>query len=122
MSASLPEEETLEETLRTPQSARQRTFSALRYRDFRLLWFGAFTSTTGTWMQTVAQSWVVLSLTGSAFLLGVDGFLATGPMLLFSVFGGVVADRLERRRIMLTSQYLQMSFVFILGLLIWTKH
>ncbi len=122
MSASLPEEETLEETLRTPQSALQRTFSALRYRDFRLLWFGAFTSTTGTWMQTVAQSWVVLSMTGSAFLLGVDGFLATGPMLLFSVFGGVVADRLERRRIMLTSQYLQMSFAFILGLLIWTKH
>jgi predicted MFS family arabinose efflux permease len=121
MSASLPQEEALEETLRTPQTALQRTFSALRYRDFRLLWFGAFTSTTGTWMQTVAQSWVVLSMTGSAFLLGVDGFLATGPMLLFSLFGGVVADRFERRRIMLLSQYLQMSFAFILGLLIWTK-
>ncbi|MGZ7039640.1 MAG: MFS transporter, partial [Thermoanaerobaculia bacterium] len=121
MSASLPEEESIEETLRTPQSALRRTFSALHYRDFRLLWFGAFTSTTGTWMQTVAQSWVVLSITGSAFLLGVDGFLATGPMLLFSIFGGVVADRLERRRIMLTSQYLQMSFALILGLLIWTK-
>jgi predicted MFS family arabinose efflux permease len=99
----------------------RRTFSALHYRDFRLLWFGAFTSTTGTWMQTVAQSWVVLSMTGSAFLLGVDGFLATGPMLLFSLFGGVVADRLERRRIMLASQYLQMTFAFVLGLLIWTK-
>ena len=72
-------------------------------------------------MQTVAQSWVVLSMTGSAFLLGVDGFLATGPMLLFSLFGGVVADRVERRRIMLASQYLQMTFAFVLGLLIWTK-
>jgi len=124
LSSSLPQEESIESTLRTPppeRSALRRTFSALHYRDFRLLWFGAFTSTTGTWMQTVAQSWVVLSMTGSAFLLGVDGFLATGPMLLFSVFGGVVADRLERRRIMLASQYLQMTFAFILGLLIWTK-
>jgi predicted MFS family arabinose efflux permease len=124
MSASLPEEESLESTLRTPpppRSALRRTFSALHYRDFRLLWFGAFTSTTGTWMQTVAQSWLVLSMTGSAFLLGVDGFLATGPMLLFSLFGGVVADRFERRRIMILSQYLQMGFAFILGLLILTK-
>jgi predicted MFS family arabinose efflux permease len=124
LSSSLPQEESIESTLRTPplpQSALRRTFSALHYRDFRLLWFGAFTSTTGTWMQTVAQSWVVLSMTGSAFLLGVDGFLATGPMLIFSLFGGVVADRLERRRIMLASQYLQMTFAFILGLLIWTK-
>jgi len=102
-----------------PRSRLSRTFSALQYRDFRLLWFGAFTSTTGTWMQTFAQSWVVLTLTGSALLLGVDGFLATGPMLLFSLFGGVVADRLERRRIMLMSQYLQMSFAIILGLLIY---
>jgi MFS family permease len=102
-----------------PQGAFARTFSALRYRDFRLLWFGAFTSTTGTWMQTVAQGWVVLSMTNSAFLLGVDGFLATGPMLVFSLFGGVVADRVERRKIMLLSQYLQMSFALILGALIW---
>jgi len=50
-----------------------RTFSALRYRDFRLLWFGAITSTIGTFMQTLAQAWLVYTLTGSAFLLGVDG-------------------------------------------------
>jgi MFS family permease len=123
MSTSLPEEERLEsEAYVAPRGALARTFSALRYRNFRLLWFGAFTSTTGTWMQTVAQSWVVLSLTGSAFLLGVDGFLATGPMLIFSLFGGVVADRLERRRIMLASQYLQMTFAAILCVLIYTKH
>ncbi|HEV7920546.1 MAG TPA: MFS transporter [Thermoanaerobaculia bacterium] len=120
MSASLPEHEPIaaESGAALPQSALRRTFSALAYRDFRLLWFGAFTSTTGTWMQTVAQSWVVLSMTGSAFLLGVDGFLATGPMLFFSLFGGVVADRMERRKVMLWSQYLQMTFAFILGLLI----
>lgn len=123
MSASLPEEEELESRAQTPPPPRgpiARTFSALQYRDFRLLWFGAFTSTTGTWMQTVAQGWVVLSMTNSAFLLGVDGFLSTGPMLVFSLFGGVVADRIERRKIMLFSQYLQMTFAFILGALIWS--
>ena len=123
MSASLPDEETLESDLTMPPrpvGRLGRMFSALRYRDFRRLWFGAFTSTVGTWMQTVAQGWVVLQMTNSAFLLGVDGFLATGPMLLFSLFGGVVADRVDRRKIMLLSQYLQMSFAFILGALIWS--
>jgi predicted MFS family arabinose efflux permease len=123
MSASLPQEEALENECRTPPPEKRghlaRTFSALHYRDFRLLWFGAFTSTTGTWMQTVAQGWVVLNMTKSAFLLGVDGFLSTGPMLIFSLFGGVVADRIDRRRVMLLSQYLQMSFAFILAALIW---
>lgn len=121
MSSSLPQEESLESTARTipPRGPLGRTFSALRYRDFRLLWIGAFTSTTGTWMQTVAQGWLVLQMTDSAFLLGVDGFLATGPMLFFSLFGGVVADRMERRKIMLLSQYLQMGFAFILALLIY---
>jgi len=123
MSASLPQEESLESIARAapqPRSRLARTFSALHYRDFRLLWIGAFTSTVGTWMQTVAQGWVVLSMTNSAFLLGVDGFLATGPMLLFSLFGGVAADRIERRKIMLLSQYLQMTFAFILAALIWS--
>lgn len=95
-------------------------FHAFRYRDFRLVWIGAFTSTTGTWMQTVAQSWVVLSITGSAFYLGVDAFLATLPMILFSLFGGVIADRLDRRKLLMLSQVLQMSFAFVLAALIFT--
>ena len=99
-----------------------RTFSALRYRDFRLLWFGAITSTIGTFMQTLAQAWLVYTLTGSAFLLGVDGFLATGPMLLFSLFGGVVADRMARKKIMMGSQIAQGTFALILAALIWTHH
>lgn len=123
MSSSLPQEETVEANARAamPQGRVARTFSALRYRDYRLLWFGAFASTTGTFMQTMAQGWLVYTMTGSAFLLGVDGFLATGPMLLFSLFGGVIADRVERRRIMLASQVLQMSFAFVLTGLIWFK-
>ena len=123
MSSSLPQEQELESTARSamPRGKLSRTFSALHYREFRLLWFGAFTSTVGTWMQTVAQGWLVLQMTDSAFLLGVDGFLATGPMLLFSLFGGVVADRLERRKIMMLSQYFQMAFAFTLAALIWVE-
>ncbi len=127
MSASLPQEQALEQEARAPsphpgppEGRLARTFSALRYRDFRVMWLGAFLSTTGTWMATVAQGWVVLSMTNSAFLLGVDGFLATGPMLVFSLFGGVVADRVERKKIMLFSQYLQMAFAFILAVLLFS--
>ncbi|HKR66332.1 MAG TPA: MFS transporter [Thermoanaerobaculia bacterium] len=121
MSGSLPQEQALEsEAHAAPRGRIARTFSALHYRDFRLVWIGAFTSTTGTWMQTIAQGWVVLQMTKSPFLLGVDGFLATGPMLIFSLFGGVVADRIERRKIMLYSQYLQMTFAFILAALLWS--
>jgi predicted MFS family arabinose efflux permease len=121
MSSSLPQEETVEANAQAgiPSGRFQRTFSALRYRDFRLLWFGAFASTTGTFMQTLAQGWLVYTMTGSAFLLGVDGFLATGPMLLFSLFGGVIADRIERRKIMLLSQVMQMTFAFVLTGLIY---
>lgn len=99
-----------------------RTFSAFENRDFRLMWTGAFISTTGTWMQTVAQAWVVYSLTNSAFYLGADAFLATVPMIIFSLLGGVVADRIERRKILLMSQYLQMSIAFVLAALLYTKH
>ncbi len=101
-----------------PYAAFRRTFSALRYRDYRLVWIGAFTSTTGTWMQTVAQSWVVLEITGSPFYLGLDAFLAMLPMILFSLVGGAVADRIERRRILFWSQIFQMSFALILAALL----
>ncbi len=95
-----------------------RTFQAYRYRDFRLMWFGAFTSSTGTWMQTVAQSWLVLSLTGSAFYLGLTGFLGEVPFILFTLVGGVVADRFDRRKLLLGSQYVQMTCAFILTALV----
>lgn len=98
------------------------TFSALRYRDFRLVWIGAFISTTGTWMQTVAQSWLVFSMTQSAFLLGLDAFLGTVPIILFSLFGGVAADRFDRRKMLMTSQVLQMTFALVLvGLIVSGK-
>ena len=95
--------------------------AALTYRDFRVLWFGAFTSTIGTWMQKVAQSWLVLTITGSssAFFLGLDSFLGELPILLLTLIGGVVADRYDRRRLLLTSQYVQMSTAFALAALVY---
>lgn len=94
-----------------------RLFKALRYRDFRLLWAGACVSSIGTWMQKLAQSWLVLQLSNSPFLLGLDSFLGEIPILLFSLVGGVVADRRDRRHMLLASQALQMSCAFSLALL-----
>ena len=95
-----------------------RVFKAFQYREFRLLWFGSFTSSTGTWMQILAQSWLVYNISGSAFLLGLDNFLAQLPIVLFSLIGGVIADRLDRRHVLLGSQYVQMICSFLLTLLI----
>ena len=95
-----------------------RTFRAFTYRDYRLLWAGAFLSSVGTWMQEVAQNWLILTMTGSAFLLGLDAFLGDAPFLAFSLFGGVLADRVDRRRILLLSQLVQLSSAFLLAGLI----
>jgi MFS family permease len=97
--------------------AGRRVTAALAYRDFRLLWFGALTSSIGTWMQKVAQAWLIVTLTGSAsaFFLGLDSFLGELPLLLFILIGGVVADRYNRRRLMLMSQFVQMTAAFLLA-------
>ncbi len=87
----------------------RRTLAAFTYRDFRVQWIGACTSSIGTWMQIVAQNWLVVSLTNSAFFLGLDAFLQQLPIILFSLIGGVFADRYDRRRTLLASQYIQMS-------------
>ena len=96
----------------------RRVFKAFEYRDFRLMWFGACTSSIGTWMQIVAQGWLIYRLSHSAFLLALDQFLAGIPIFLFSLIGGVVADRIERRKILLMSQYIQMATAGILTVLV----
>jgi predicted MFS family arabinose efflux permease len=101
-------------------SALRRVFKAFQYRDFRLMWFGACTSSIGTWMQIVAQGWLIYRLSHSAFLLALDQFLAGIPIFLFSLIGGVVADRAERRKILLGSQYVQMACATILTVLVTT--
>jgi predicted MFS family arabinose efflux permease len=102
-------------------TALRRIAAALTYRDFRVLWFGAFTSTIGTWMQKVAQNWLVLTIAGpsSAFFLGLDSFLGEAPILLFTLVGGVVADRRDRRHLLLMSQYVQMTTAFTLAALVY---
>ena len=97
-----------------------RVFKAFQYRDFRLMWIGACTSSIGTWMQIVAQGWLVYRLSHSAFLLALDQFLGGIPIFLFSLIGGVVADRVERRKILLSSQYVQMATATILTVLVAT--
>jgi MFS family permease len=99
--------------------ALRRMLAAFTYRDFRVQWFGACSSSVGTWMQLTAQNWMVLSLTGSAFFLGLDAFLQQLPIMLFTLIGGVLADRRDRRRTLLTSQYIQMSTAATLALLVY---
>ena len=97
-----------------------RTFKAFQYPDFRIMWFGACTSSIGTWMQQLAQAWLVFQLTGSSFLLGLDSFLGQIPILLFSLLGGVAADRIERRKLLIGSQVVQMACAFTLTILFAT--
>jgi len=102
--------------------AGRRVAAALAYRDFRLLWFGALTSSIGTWMQKVAQAWLIVTLAGtaSAFFLGLDSFLGEVPILLFTLIGGVVADRRNRRHLLVVSQCVQMIAAFVLAALVFT--
>jgi len=80
------------------------TFRALRHRNFRLFWFGQMISLAGTWMQMTAQSWLVLTLTESPLKLGLVNSLQFAPMLVFTLYAGVLADRLPKRRIVMTTQ------------------
>jgi MFS family permease len=98
----------------------RKTFKAFQYRDFRLMWIGACTSSIGTWMQIVAQGWLIYRLSHSSRLLGLDQFLGGLPIFLFTLIGGVVADRFERRKILLVSQYIQMASAAILTVLVAT--
>jgi predicted MFS family arabinose efflux permease len=102
------------------RSTLRRVFKAFQYRDFRLMWFGACTSSIGTWMQIVAQGWLIYRLSHSPFLLALDQFLGGIPIFLFSLIGGVVADRIERRKILLVSQYMQMGSAALLTILVAT--
>lgn len=83
---------------------RLQTFSSLRHRDYRLLWFGTVFASSGQWIQQVSVGWLTYDLTGSPFLLGVVNGFRSLPMLLLGPFGGVAADRMDRRRLMLFTQ------------------
>ncbi|MFZ5644600.1 MAG: MFS transporter [Bacillota bacterium] len=94
------------------------TLAALRHRNFRLFWAGQCVSLVGGWMQYMAQAWLVLEMTGSAFLLGIIWACQFGPTLLFSLPAGVIADRFPKRKLIILTQCANMLLALILGLLV----
>ena len=98
----------------------RRGFSALGHRNFRLFWFGQLISLVGTWMQTVAQSWLVLELTGDPVALGITAAVQFLPVLLFGLFGGLIADALPKRRTLYVTQGGSAVLALILGVLVAT--
>jgi MFS family permease len=107
---------------RTPvgQISLRQTFRALRHRNYRLFFYGQLVSLIGTWMQQTAMSWLVYQMTGSKFLLGVVAAVGSAPMMLFSLWGGALADRHPKRNIILGAQIAQMIPAFVLAALAWT--
>ena len=93
---------------------------ALRHRNFQLFFSGQLISLTGTWMQTVAQSWLVYKLTGSGLLLGSVGFASQIPVFLVAPIGGITADRMNRQRVVIATQVASMILAFILAALTLT--
>ncbi|HVZ83723.1 MAG TPA: MFS transporter [Terracidiphilus sp.] len=101
---------------RVPQAVR-----ALRNPNFRLFWSGNFLSNIGSWMENVARGWLILLLTNSPLWLGVVGFAGSIPFLLFTLFGGVIADRADKRRLLMVTQTVMMLFAFLLAALAFFK-
>jgi MFS family permease len=95
-------------------------FAALRNRDFRLLWTGSLIAHIGNWMQQVAQSWLLYELTGSALLVGLNGLIRTAPFLVLSLYAGVLVDRMDRKRLLLWVQSIDLLITLGLAILIAT--
>ncbi len=95
-------------------------FSSLRHRNFRLFWSGQLVSLIGTWMQNVAQAWLVLELTHSSLKLGIVSALQFLPMLFLSLFTGPFIDYFDKRKIIIGTQAALMTLAFVLSILVWT--
>ncbi len=103
------------------RTATPSAFGALRHRNFRLFFWGQLVSLAGTWMQQVAQAWLVLTLTNSAFYVGLVGALGSLPVLLFSLPAGAVADRMSKLKLIIMTQTGAMILAFILAGLVYAK-
>jgi MFS family permease len=99
------------------QLATQRTFRSLRIRNYRLFFFGQLVSVSGTWMQQLAQDWLVLRLTNRALPVGITTALQFAPVLVFGIWGGLIADRLDKRRLLLATQGAMGALALALGVL-----
>ncbi|WP_189705900.1 MFS transporter [Streptomyces anandii] len=106
----------------TPGPRRSSMFSSLRIRNYRLFFLGQVVSNTGTWMQRIAQDWLVLSLTGSSAAVGITTALQFLPMLLFGLYGGVLVDRLPKRPALLVTQSSMAVTGLVLAALTLTGH
>ena len=95
-------------------------FASLQHRNFRLLWAGLIVSNTGTWMQNVAQGWLVLQLTNSPFWLGLLGLSFAIPMIVLPLIGGAIVDRIDRIKLLYVTQTGAMLTALILAILTWT--
>ena len=99
----------------------QETFAALKHYNYRLWFAGQIVSLVGTWMQSTAQGYLIYQITGSPAYLGLVGFVGGVPTLLFTLFGGVIADRLPRRKLLVITQTSMMILAFILAALTFTN-
>ncbi|MGH2385874.1 MAG: MFS transporter, partial [Candidatus Limnocylindria bacterium] len=106
--------------LRAALGGLKRGFSALSVRNYRLYWWGQVVSLVGTWMQQVSLPWLILALGGSAIQLGFVAVLQFGPALFLAPFGGVIADRIDKRHALIGSQFAASLQAFILFLIIAT--
>lgn len=97
-------------------------FPALAYKNYRYFLFGQFISQMGTWIQKTAQQWVIYQLTNSPFILGLVGVFQFTPLLLLSLFAGVLADRFPKKKFLIITQSVQMIQAFILAILLWSGH
>jgi MFS family permease len=104
----------------TTKISLRHTFRALRHRNFRLFFYGQLVSLIGTWMQQTAMSWLIYQMTGSKFLLGAIAAVGSAPMMLFSLWGGAMADRYPKRNILIVTQIAEMIFAFALAITVWT--
>src|SRR5438045_9738648 len=95
-------------------------YRALRHRNYRLFFWGQLVSLIGTWMQQTAMSWYVYQITNSKLLLGAVAAVGSAPMMLFSIWGGSLADRYAKRSILVTTQTAQMICAFLLALGAWS--
>ncbi len=90
----------------------------IKIKEFHIYWIGQIISLSGSWMQIIAQNWLIYFLTKSAFYLGLISFLSSSPMLIFTLFGRVLADKYQRRNILILTQFLSLFPALIIGLLI----
>src|SRR6476619_3485649 len=108
------------ETGASAESNLTQVFSALRHREFRLLWLGTFISNIGSWAQKVATAWLIYHITNSEAWLGIDAFASGIPTVLLLPWGGVISDRVNRRNLLIWTNVVSAALAFTLAALVFS--